>query len=274
MRTGAHDYIMKGSLKRLVPAVERELREAESRFSATAEARLVHLAYHDTLTDLPNRVLLHDRLGCALLAAERASEPLGLLILDLDGFKAINDSLGHQAGDRVLQELAARPGPSLRDGDTVALGGDEFAFVLPRTDGDGAARAGREVLRAVDRSLVLDGRPLELRGSIGIACSRNTVRRRRMLLQKADIAMYVAKSGGLGYACYAPDRDRTRHRRLTLMTELRKGSRTASSRSTTSRSSASSPARSGRSRRWHDGTIRARGACRRRSSSASPSRPA
>ena len=80
----------------------------------------MHLAYHDTLTDLPNRVLLHDRLGCALLAAERASEPLGLLILDLDGFKAINDSLGHQAGDRVLQELAARLRALLRDGDTVA----------------------------------------------------------------------------------------------------------------------------------------------------------
>ncbi|HEX2344534.1 MAG TPA: EAL domain-containing protein [Vicinamibacterales bacterium] len=225
MRTGAHDYIMKGSLKRLVPAVERELREAESRFSRKrAEARLVHLAYHDTLTDLPNRVLLHDRLGYALLAAERASEPLGLLILDLDGFKAINDSLGHQAGDRVLQELAARLRALLRDGDTVArLGGDEFAFVLPRTDGDGAARAAREVLRAVDRSLVLDGRPLELRGSVGIAWCPEHGSDADVLLQKADIAMYVAKSGGLGYACYAPDRDRHAHRRLTLMTELRDG---------------------------------------------------
>ncbi|MGH9314934.1 MAG: putative bifunctional diguanylate cyclase/phosphodiesterase [Vicinamibacterales bacterium] len=225
MRTGAHDYIMKGSLKRLVPAVERELREAASRLSRKqAEARLVHLAYHDPLTDLPNRVLLHDRLEQAILAAEQAGAPLGLLILDLDGFKAINDSLGHQVGDRVLQELAARLRALLRDGDTVArLGGDEFAFVLPRTDSDGAALAAREILRALGRPFVLDGRPLELRGSIGITWFPEHGSDADVLLQKADIAMYVAKGGSLGYACYAPDRDRHAHRRLTLMTELRDG---------------------------------------------------
>jgi diguanylate cyclase len=225
MRSGAHDYIMKGSLKRLVPAVERELREAASRLSRKqAEARLAHLAYHDPLTDLPNRILLRDWLEHAILAAEQAGTPLGLLVLDLDGFKAINDSLGHQAGDRVLQELASRLRALLRDGDMVArLGGDEFAFVLSRTDSDGAAVAAREILRTFDRPLLLDGCPLELRGSVGIAWFPEHGSNADVLLQKADIAMYVAKSGGLGYACYAPDRDRHAHRRLALMAELRDG---------------------------------------------------
>src|SRR5712692_3763449 len=131
MRSGAHDYIMKGQLKRLVPAVERELREVGVRRARkTAEERLTHLAYHDPLTDLPNRLLLHDRLEQAVLAAHRTGDPFALIVLDLDGFKTINDSLGHDAGDRALQQVAARIRATLREVDTVArLGGDEFALI-------------------------------------------------------------------------------------------------------------------------------------------------
>lgn len=225
MKTGAQDYIMKGHLTRLVPAIERELREAAGRVSRKhTEARLAHMAYHDALTDLPNRVLLHDRLGQAILGAQRAHEPVALMVLDLDGFKAINDSLGHHAGDRVLQVVASRLRALLREADTVArLGGDEFALVLPGTDGEGAALAAHKVLRGLSSPLGLEGRALVVGGSLGIAWYPEHGSAADPLLQKADIAMYVAKSGGLGYAVYTPDRDRHAHQRLTLIPELRQG---------------------------------------------------
>lgn len=225
MKTGAQDYVMKGNLARLVPAVERELRGATARLSRRqAEARLAHLAYHDPLTDLPNRVLLHDRLQQAILGAHRTGEPHALAILDLDGFKAINDSLGHHIGDRVLQHVASRLRGLLREVDTVArLGGDEFALLLPRTDLEGAVITARSVLQELSRPLPLDGHSLGLRGSLGIAWSPEHGSNADTLLQKADIAMYVAKSGGSGYAVYTPDRDRHAHRRLALMAELREG---------------------------------------------------
>jgi diguanylate cyclase (GGDEF)-like protein len=225
MKSGAHDYIMKSNLKRLVPAVERELREAANRLSRRqAEARLAHLAYHDILTDLPNRVLLQDRLQQAVLAAQRAGTPLALIVLDLDGFKTINDSLGHDAGDRALQQVASRLRGLLRESDTVArLGGDEFAMMLPMTDIEGAGLTANKILHELHRPLLIDGRPLGVTGSLGIACFPEHGAKAETLLQKADIAMYVAKSGGFGYAVYSPDRDRHAHQRLTRMTEVREG---------------------------------------------------
>src|SRR5438552_7833102 len=158
MRTGAHDYIMKGSLTRLVPAVERELREANVRRERRrVEQHLAHLAYHDALTDLPNRTLLHDRLDQAARVANREGTTLALLLLDLNGFKEINDTLGHHAGDRVLQCVAARVRSMLRDADTVArLGGDEFAIVLPLADVDGAVLTAQKVLNAIEQPCVID----------------------------------------------------------------------------------------------------------------------
>jgi diguanylate cyclase len=225
MRSGAHDYIVKGQLKRLAPAVERELREVEVRRSRKhTEERLVHLAYHDPLTDLPNRLLLHDRLEQAVLAAQRTHEPLALIVLDLDGFKAINDSLGHYAGDRVLQQVASALRAALRETDTVArLGGDEFALMLPRTDGAGAERAAEKALQALKQPLVVDGQALVVRGSFGIAWYPAHGPTGDALLQQADIAMYVAKSANLGSAVYSADRDRHAHRRLAFITELRNG---------------------------------------------------
>jgi diguanylate cyclase (GGDEF)-like protein len=225
MRTGAHDYLMKGSLTRLLPAVERELRDAGVRRERRrAEQRLAHLAYHDPLTDLPNRALLHDRLDQATRIATREGTALALLLLDLNGFKEINDTLGHHAGDSVLQCVASRLRATLREADTVArLGGDEFAVLLPFADLDGALLTAQKLLQEVEQPCVVDHRSLSVRASLGIACFPEHGSSADALLQKADVAMYVAKSDGVGISVYAPSRDLNTHRRLTLISELRKG---------------------------------------------------
>ena len=225
MRTGAHDYVMKDNMTRLLPAVERELREAGVRRERRrVEQRLAHLAYHDALTDLPNRVLLHDRLDQAVRVANREGTTLALLMLDLNGFKAINDTLGHHAGDRVLQSVAARLRGTLREADTVArLGGDEFAVVLPLTEINGALLAAQKILHEIAQPCVIEDRSLSVRTSLGVACFPEHGSSADILLRKADVAMYVAKADGVGIAVYAPTRDHHTHRRLTLISEFRKG---------------------------------------------------
>jgi diguanylate cyclase (GGDEF)-like protein len=225
MRTGAHDYIMKGNLTRLPPAVERELREANVRRERTrANERVAYLAYHDPLTDLPNRSLLQDRLQQAILMSSREQKALTLLVLDLDGFKEINDALGHHAGDRVLQQVAARLRATLRESDTVArLGGDEFAVVLPITDLDGGVLTAKKILQDLDQPVFVEGCPLMVHGSIGIATYPAHGSGGQELLQKADVAMYVAKRDRSGFAAYVPERDRNTEQRLTLTSALRRG---------------------------------------------------
>ncbi len=225
MRIGARDFIPRDHLERLPAAVSRELGESGARRERRrVEQRLAYLAYHDALTDLPNRLLLQDRLAQALRAASRANAALALLLLDLNGFKQINDTLGHHAGDRVLQCVASRMRGMLRGADTVArLGGDEFAVVLPATDIDGALLAAQKVLHEIEQPCVIDRQPLSVRASLGIACFPDHGRSAGTLLERADVAMYVAKSDGIGIAVYAPDQDHHAQRRLSLVAELRQG---------------------------------------------------
>ena len=225
MKTGAHDFIVKGNLARLAPAVERELREATLRRERTrTNERVAYLAYHDPLTDLPNRSLLQDRLQQAILTTRRENKSLTLLALDLDGFKEINDERGHHAGDRVLQQVAARLRRTLRQSDTIArVGGDEFAILLPNTDLDGAVLAARKILQDLEQPLVVEDKPLLVQCSIGIAGFPAHGAAGHELMEKADFAMYLAKTDRSDYAIYTPDRDQHTERRLALTNALRRG---------------------------------------------------
>jgi diguanylate cyclase (GGDEF)-like protein/PAS domain S-box-containing protein len=165
------------------------------------ERELAHLAHHDSLTGLPNRVVLINCLEQALRSARRTGRPLAVLLLDLDGFKEINDTLGHDSGDELLRQVASRLTATLRDSDTVArLGGDEFAVVLPDTDASGATTAAKKVVAALDAPLVVAGRHTAIRGSVGVACYPGHGADVRALLRRADSAMYTAKRGGGGVA--------------------------------------------------------------------------
>jgi diguanylate cyclase len=224
MKQGAHDYIIKGNLARLAPAVERELRDATVRRERTrANERVAYLAYHDPLTDLPNRALLNDRMLQAFLTAKREGKALALLVIDLDGFKEINDALGHHAGDRVLQQVAARLRRTLRESDTVArFGGDEFAVLLPMTSLDGAERAARKILLDLNQPFLLDRRALFVSASIGVAGFPAHATTSHELLQKADAAMYAAKVNHSGYVVAAGGSDRRTAQRLAMSSAMRK----------------------------------------------------
>jgi len=173
------------------------------------EERLHHEALHDALTALPNRALILDRVEQALARARRAATPMALLFLDLDGFKAINDTHGHAAGDQMLQAVAARLSAVMRDSDTVGrLGGDEFVVLAEGSSLDAGPEVIAERLRdAVAEPLHLhrtQQMTLRVQASIGIAIGlRNTVDE---LLRDADLALYAAKDGGKDrYVVFAPE---------------------------------------------------------------------
>jgi len=188
-----------------------------------SEERFHYQALHDPLTDLPNRVLLHDRLGHAVATAKRDEAALTLLVLDLDRFKEVNDTLGHHAGDRLLREVALRLRSALRASDTVArLGGDEFAVVLPQADTQAAELVALQLQAALEKPLVLDGCELSVGTSIGIATFPSHGDDADTLMRHADIAMYAAKRAQGGVATYSTSHDSHSSERLTLVGALRR----------------------------------------------------
>jgi diguanylate cyclase (GGDEF)-like protein/PAS domain S-box-containing protein len=203
---------------RLYAAAQQELTDRKR-----AEETMAHLALHDSLTDLPNRALLHERLRQAILAARRTDQPLALLVMDMDRFKEVNDTLGHYYGDVLLCQVGERLRDGLRASDTVArLGGDEFAVLLPGADLAGAQRAARKLLNILEHPFELEGNTLDVRVSIGLALYPDHGADAETLLRRADVAMYVAKRGGIGYALYTSDQDPYNPTRLALIGDLRR----------------------------------------------------
>jgi diguanylate cyclase (GGDEF)-like protein len=218
VRQGAMDYVLKDRLARLGTAVQNALEQSQlRRRQREAQRALEHLALHDGLTDLPNRLLLRQRVEQAI-----ADHPtVALLLLDIDNFKEINDTFGHQVGDRLLREVGPRLGEQLTPADLIArLGGDEFAIVLPNADADQALRVAHSMLR-VERPFLIDGHPLEVTASIGIAVFPQHGADAETLLRRADVAMYLAKRSANSYALYRPEDDPYDASRLLLRTDLR-----------------------------------------------------
>jgi diguanylate cyclase len=183
-----------------------------------------HQALHDALTGLPNRVLLRDRGERAIAAARRYGGSVGLLLIDLDRFKDINDTLGHHQGDALLRAVAVRLTSVVRASDSVArLGGDEFAVLLPDLlERDAATSVAQKLLEALRQPFVVDELALEVDASIGIAVSSDHEADVDTLLQRADVAMYVAKQTHAGAMEYAAELDVNSPRRLALLAELRR----------------------------------------------------
>ena len=181
-----------------------------------------HQAFHDPLTALPNRSLLFDRLSQALATMQRDNTTVGLLLLDLNQFKEINDTLGHGYGDELLTTVGISLNELMRDVDTVArLGGDEFAVVVGGANEGDLLEISARMADAIKQPVKLGGIEAEVTASIGGAVGPTHGADAHVLLQRADIAMYDAKRAGMPYRLYVRDDDRHSLDRLTLMGELR-----------------------------------------------------
>jgi diguanylate cyclase (GGDEF)-like protein len=186
--------------------------------------QLRHDALHDSLTGLPNRTLFQRELAAALEAVVGGGEPgAAVMVLDLDGFKSVNDTLGHQQGDALLVEVAGRLRAALgRDGTVARLSGDEFAVVLPGAGDEAAAvRTGRRLLRSLEHPVVLDGLEIVVGASLGLSLAPVHGTEPAQLLKRADRAMYEAKTATGSLRVYEADLDDDSPRRLTLVSELR-----------------------------------------------------
>lgn len=190
-----------------------------------AEEVISYQAYHDILTDLPNRILFKDRLGLAVIQAKRKQTELAVMFIDLDRFKLVNDTLGHVKGDELLQQAAGRLKECLRKGDTLARqGGDEFTIVLPELrDRDDARMVADKFLEVLQEPFDLDGHAVHISASIGIAVYPTHGESIDELLRHADIAMYQIKGQGKnGHAFYDPSMQDVSHQKIALEQSLRR----------------------------------------------------
>jgi diguanylate cyclase (GGDEF)-like protein len=196
-------------LRRVTLRIRRQMEEIERR------------ALYDELTGLPNRSLFRDRIEHTILAAGREPRPAAVMLLDVDRFREINDALGHETGDRLLQELVGRLRETVRASETFArLGGDEFGILFSGSHEDATALAAR-IHEALEAPFSLSGFPLEIAVSVGIAAYPEHGEDVDTLLQHADVAMYVAKDAHAGTALYEREQDTSDAARLALAGELR-----------------------------------------------------
>lgn len=224
MKAGAHDYILKGNLKRLIPATERELREAKVRREhRRADETIYRLAYMDQITGLPNRARFQELTEKAVESAQEELRPIALLLMDIDRFKEVNDTLGHDRGDVLLKQVGLRLNGVLNEPDIIArIGGDEFGILLTRLD---AVNEIQDTIKKLQDFLapafMIDGVPISVEASIGVAMMPNHAEDPHMLMQLADIAMYRAKQMASGFAIYEPGYNLYSPAQLGLMAELR-----------------------------------------------------
>lgn len=220
IRAGAADYLIKGQIDHLL--LERTLRYAIER--KQTEQHLTRLAHYDPLTDVPNRILFRDRLEHAINLAERDNTSFTLMFIDLNGFKAVNDNFGHDAGDAIIRICAERLGNCLRRSDSVArMGGDEFTLLLQNiavnTD---VAHIAEKVIKAIEQPADINGHEVVVGCSIGIAIYPQAGRDADALLKHADMAMYKAKQEpGSSYRFFTEMMNQDVRRQLRLEAELR-----------------------------------------------------
>lgn len=191
MELSASEMMLKG--QRYFVGIVRDVTERKQ-----VERKITHLAHHDYLTGLPNRALFLDHLERALPLARRGHYKVAILFLDLDGFKRVNDTMGHDAGDLLLKEVSARLKSIIRNSDTVArIGGDEFTFVLNNIGEDeNASVVAQKIIHALSAPVDLKGRQCHIGGSIGISIYPDDSKNFDTLLTQADEAMYLAKQSG------------------------------------------------------------------------------
>ncbi|HXV75268.1 MAG TPA: EAL domain-containing protein [Candidatus Polarisedimenticolaceae bacterium] len=192
---------------------ERKAQQEALRYQAT----------HDALTDLPNRSLLTERLEHAVVLARQHAWPVAFLLLDLDRFKEINDTLGHHVGDELLRKIARRLESLVRESDTIArLGGDEFAVLMPATGLDNAQQMARGLALALEEPFQVEGLALQVESSVGITLYPEHGNTPSALIRRADVAMYAAKKERQGVVVYDPEQDFTSIRLLALTGDLRR----------------------------------------------------
>ena len=222
--SGRKDEIgtLMSSFARMLATIEQQAEEINE-FPRRLD-QLIREAFRDSLTGLPNRALFMDRLTHALTRAERRGVNLAVVFLDLDRFKILNETLGHEVGDRLLVEVGHRIASCLRPEDTVArLGGDEFALLLEDTsDLTGATAVAEKVSAEIQRPFVVEGRDILISASMGIALTAGGSMQPDEVLHNADLAMYQAKAEGRGrYELYQPGLSVSTRERLDLQSDLR-----------------------------------------------------
>lgn len=224
MKLGAQDYVIKGNVRRLVPAVERELREAKLRREhRLAQEHIRHLAYYDPLTSLPNRHRLAEDLKLQL----DAGTPTALLIVKLVNFGEINSTLGYGRGDQLIVEAASRLQQAIApNGCLYHLHGSEFAITLQTSDKAQAEKVANAALKAFGLHFLSSGLRIHVGARIGIASTGRTDLEAPALLQQADLASKLAKQEGQNYTWYETERDPSSPERLALLADLREAVRT------------------------------------------------
>ena len=206
---------------------DRQMRERTGLLAESLEKandKLLQAALHDPLTQLPNRMLLQDRIEQSIEKARRRNHGLAVMFCDLDGFKAVNDAYGHQLGDRLLVRMSERVSGLLRPQDTFArLGGDEFVIVLAVDEPDDAVVVAERIIAAVAEPFLIDAAELQVSASLGIALYPDDGATERELMAHADAAMYHTKDGGRnGYTFFTPSMQVSANRQLRLLQDLRR----------------------------------------------------